>query len=751
VTQKTTPVGTWNYTYFPNGTLETEEKPSGSSTGTVGDGTITYGYDHMSRLTSVDYSDSTPDVSRTYDLAGRPATMDDGAGSVEYTFDDADHLTDAERTGGGAGLNGTFHYDYDEAGNITGRTYPDTSAMSAIFDDDGRLESVTSGSATTSFGYDEAGNVTTVTLPSGNGHVATREFDNAGRLTTVENKKGSIVLSKFLWTLDEAGNPTVVKTTRGATDVYDAYEYDTRNRLTASCFGVASTATDCRGASNEITYAYDKVSNRTQEVRSGSVGNTGTIDYTYNSADQLTQTSKGGVNTSYTYDGNGNEASAGSRTFTYDLADRLVSTTNSGTTATYAYDGRDRRVSSSVGGGGADLRLVWDPLAESGIPELALERDGSGNLVRRYLDGPLGAVSMTNGSGTFYFHADALGTVTDVTDASGSAQWKYEYEPYGAQRTATNVSGTAPENRLRFTGQYLDAEGLYHLRARQYDPTTGLFGGLDPQEASLNDPYVGAYVYVNGRPTVLVDPLGLFGLSDVGNFVAGAADYATFGVSTTGLNAIGVNPDTSSTAFQVGQGAGAVGTTLLGGYGAARLVGGLTERAIVRAAAGWAGNTGSMILSDWAHAAAYGMPYGASDAARAALVNALVGGAGAAAERCALRLFGMPFAAKAADDVRFVPNPWGRLGSPAHRARIDETEARFADRGWDVVAGGSLPEVKFGSRFPDLVMERGGKRIAFQIGRTTKSGIPVARERRALADLRATGEFDHVYFLRYGE
>jgi hypothetical protein len=48
-------------------------------------------------------------------------------------------------------------------------------------------------------------------------------------------------------------------------------------------------------------------------------------------------------------------------------------------------------------------------------------------------------------------------------------------------------------------------------------------------------------------------------------------------------------------------------------------------------------------------------------------------------------------------------------------------------------------------------MERGGKRIAFQIGRTTKSGIPVARERRALADLRATGEFDHVYFLRYGE
>ena len=511
VTQKTTPVGTWNYSYFPNGTLETEEKPSGSATGTLGDGTITYGYDRMSRLTSVDYSDSTPDVTRIYDLAGRPATMDDGAGSVEYTYDDADHLTDAERTGGGAGLNGTFHYDYDEAGNVTGRTYPDSSSTSADFDDDGRLESVTSGSATTSFGYDEAGNVTTITLPSGNGHVATREFDNAGRLTTVENKKGSTILSKFLWTLDDAGNPTVVKTTRGVTDTYDAYEYDARNRLTDSCFGVASTATDCTGASNEITYAYDKVSNRTQEVRSGSVGNTGTIDYTYNSADQLTQTTKSGVNTTYTYDDNGNQASAASRTFTYDLADRLVSTTNSGTTTTYAYDGGDRRVSSTVGGGGADLRLIWDPLADSGIPELALERDGSGNLVRRYLDGPLGAVSMTNGSGTFYYHDDPLGTVTDVTDASGNAQWKYDYEAYGAQRTATNVSGTAPENRLRFNGQYLDPETeLYHLRAREYDSRRGAFLSLDPISQPPATPAESAFEYGLANPLRYSDPSGLW-------------------------------------------------------------------------------------------------------------------------------------------------------------------------------------------------------------------------------------------------
>jgi hypothetical protein len=52
-------------------------------------------------------------------------------------------------------------------------------------------------------------------------------------------------------------------------------------------------------------------------------------------------------------------------------------------------------------------------------------------------------------------------------------------------------------------------------------------------------------------------------------------------------------------------------------------------------------------------------------------------------------------------------------------------------------------------RYPDFVMERNRKTVAIQVGRTTKSGMPVARERRALNDLRGTGEFDHVFFVEY--
>jgi hypothetical protein len=96
-----------------------------------------------------------------------------------------------------------------------------------------------------------------------------------------------------------------------------------------------------------------------------------------------------------------------------------------------------------------------------------------------------------------------------------------------------------------------------------------------------------------------------------------------------------------------------------------------------------------------------------------------------------------------------VPNPWGRRGSPAHVAGIGEAEARLSDNGWTTVAGGSLPEAKYGARFPDLVVTRAGVTIAIQVGRTTAGGLPVAREVRALADLRSGDWFAHVFFLGY--
>lgn len=186
-----------------------------------------------------------------------------------------------------------------------------------------------------------------------------------------------------------------------------------------------------------------------------------------------------------------------------------ISSTTSGTSTSYSYDGDGNRLTSNTSGG-ASLFYSWDSQAPSGIPELALEQTGSGALIRRYLDGPNGAVSMTNSGGVFYYGHDPLGSVSDLTDATGAAQWAYSYEPYGAARSSSNVSGSAPENPLQFDSQYLDSQtSQYNLRAREYDPATARFGALDPLESPLAAPSAGAYVYVDGRPTLLDDQLGL--------------------------------------------------------------------------------------------------------------------------------------------------------------------------------------------------------------------------------------------------
>ena len=117
---------------------------------------------------------------------------------------------------------------------------------------------------------------------------------------------------------------------------------------------------------------------------------------------------------------------------------------------------------------------------------------------------------MTTGAGDYYDLTDALGSVANLTAADGSSEWSHTYKPFGAMSQETQHDPGAPQNPMRYTGQLSDPDtGLYHLRARQYDPALGRFLTLDPLEQPLTDPYQSAYLYANGMPTALVDPSGL--------------------------------------------------------------------------------------------------------------------------------------------------------------------------------------------------------------------------------------------------
>lgn len=208
--------------------------------------------------------------------------------------------------------------------------------------------------------------------------------------------------------------------------------------------------------------------------------------------------------TNYTYDHNGNETAAGNRTFTYDLANRVTSTTSGSSTTTYSYNGDGNRLSTSSGG--TTTNYLWD--TNNQLPQLALERDGNGNVLRSYLYG-LRRIAMTSGGNTYYYLYDRLGSVVNLTSSAGATEWTYTYEPFGSARTTTQNDPNAPTNPMQFTGELQDTTtGLYDLRARQYDTTTGRFLNQDPAPQTGNEG-LSAYTYANDQPLTYTDPSGM--------------------------------------------------------------------------------------------------------------------------------------------------------------------------------------------------------------------------------------------------
>ena len=119
----TSPAGrVWTYSYDPNGNRTQMVDANGNATPQVGDGQTTYGYDALNRLTSINYSDATPDVSFQYDGDGNRTRMTDGSGQETYGYDALNRLTSVSR-----GAN-TFLYTYDLV-NLTQVRYPDLTTV----------------------------------------------------------------------------------------------------------------------------------------------------------------------------------------------------------------------------------------------------------------------------------------------------------------------------------------------------------------------------------------------------------------------------------------------------------------------------------------------------------------------------------------------------------------------------------------------------------------------------------------------
>ena len=148
-----------------------------------------------------------------------------------------------------------------------------------------------------------------------------------------------------------------------------------------------------------------------------------------------------------------------------------------------------------------------------------------------------GRIAQTDGTATDYFMTDALGSVRQLTDATGAITYASAYDPYGVVTATSGASGTP----YGYTGEYTSND-LVYLRARHYDPAMGRFLTRDTWGGDANSPMsFNAWNYVNGNPVKDTDPSGFCVFCQVNDWVrVDTRGYKADGQDVTPERAAGV-------------------------------------------------------------------------------------------------------------------------------------------------------------------------------------------------------------------
>ncbi|MEU7906414.1 putative Ig domain-containing protein [Actinoplanes sp. NPDC049118] len=467
------------YTYDDAGRPSTVTRPDGN--------TIGVSYNAAGDLGGIDHSDAdTTDVAYEYDDAGRRTKMTDNTGATAYTYDDAGRLTTSTRGGGD-----TVAYGYDPTGRLASLTYPGGDKVTYGYDDAGQMTSATDWEGrTTTFGWNANGQMSSQRTP--NGVTSTYAYDKAGRPLSIAHANATTTLDTFTYTYDSAGQM--------ATDAQRAYAFNTVGQL--------KTVTGSPAAG---TYATTPGGNLT-----GLADGT-TLTYT---GQQLTAATRAGATTAtYQYDDNGSRtsatATATAKTTRYrhnDMGMLTGVTGADGISTDYTVDGAGLRRSRTRDG--ATTEFTW---ATVGTMPVILD-DGT----HRYLYGPdLTPYAQIDNTGTAeYLHTDNVGSVRLITNNTASATGRNTYDPYGKRI----VHGGSSDSAMGYTGAWTDPDtGLVHLRARDYDPTTGQFLSVDPIVDTTHQPYA----YAENNPLQNTDPTGLCAVCDMWDGVVDVVRGAT--------------------------------------------------------------------------------------------------------------------------------------------------------------------------------------------------------------------------------
>ena len=219
------------------------------------------------------------------------------------------------------------------------------------------------------------------------------------------------------------------------------------------------------------------------------------------------------INTTFSYDANGNLTSGNGVSLTYASFNKPETIARGSALISFAHDTEHQRF-KQISSAGETLYL-----ADAGV--MAERLAGSGGVTQwtNYLFAGSEMIGMrverSDGSTyTRYFHKDHLGSIATITDETGAVVERLSYDAWGKRRFPNgqdDPTGSISSQTTRgFTGQEELADvGLVHMNGRVYDPLLGRFGTPDPTtENPFSTQGWNRYSYVGNSPLNFTDPSG---------------------------------------------------------------------------------------------------------------------------------------------------------------------------------------------------------------------------------------------------
>ncbi|MBL8524568.1 MAG: RHS repeat protein [Betaproteobacteria bacterium] len=404
----------------------------------VGGNTRTWtwsGYDAYGRPGTVDGPRSDVTDSTTYEYypntSGQNSVIANSRGMLKKVTNALGHATEITA--------------YNPHGQPLSMTDANGLVTSMTYDARQRLKTRNIGGETTSYDYDNVGQLTKVTLPDSSYLEYT--YDGAHRLTEIKDGLNN----KISYTLDNMGNRIAesYKDPTGAIARTRTREYDALNRLKKDIGGATPSTQitqygyDNNGNQTSTTDPLSRVTSQTYDALNRLLnvidpvnGSGAPTKYEYDAQDNLTKvTDPKNLDTVYNYNGFNELTSqtspdTGTTSFTYDAAGNMLTKTDArSVTATYTYDALNRVATIAYPAVGSDpaetVTYTYDgtPMScPNGKGRLCSLTDKTGTTTWSYdLKGRVTAKSQTVGgvTQTLGYHYNSAGQMDELTLPSG--------------------------------------------------------------------------------------------------------------------------------------------------------------------------------------------------------------------------------------------------------------------------------------------------------------------------------------------